>query len=347
MPLIRRKGQECMMKNENPILSVENLTVQFCTKKGTAKVLNGLSFHLKQGEKLGLVGESGVGKSVAAWACLNIIKPPGECVAGKVLYQGENLLEKSEQDLISLRGNEISLTVPRAHSQLNPLLTIGDQLMNSYIAHAGLPRREAKKKAYMAALDILDKVGIPDPKNRMKAYPNELSGGMAQRVVIALALINNPTVLIADDPTGGLDVTIQAQIIELLNEMVTELGTTALIITHHLGLVAQHCDHVAIMYAGQIVESCPTETLFAAACHPYSKSMLSSVRDTGEQWGEEYILPGRPPSPMELPTGCYLNPRCPHATELCRTKEPPYVNIGESHIVKCHFAKKGGAAYDG
>ena len=333
------------MNNEKPILNVEDLTVQFCTKKGTAKVLNGLSFSLRQGEKLGLVGESGVGKSVAAWACLKIIKPPGEIVSGKIEYKGENLFEKSENELISLRGNEISLTVPRAHSQLNPLLTIGRQLMNAYIAHSDLPRREAKKQAYEASINILDKVGIPDPKNRMNAYPNELSGGMAQRVVIALALINKPTVLIADDPTGGLDVTIQAQIIELLNKMVEEMGTTALIITHHLGLVAQHCDHVAIMYAGQIVESCDTETLFASAQHPYRKSMLSSVRDTGDQWGPEFILPGRPPNPMELPGGCYLNPRCPHATELCRSKEPPYVDIGGGHIVKCHFAKEGGVEY--
>lgn len=335
------------MKSDKPILSVRNLTVQFCTKKGTAKVLNGLSFDLNQGEKLGLVGESGVGKSVAAWACLNIIKPPGEIVDGAVEYRGEDLLHKTEAELISIRGNEIGLTVPRAHSQLNPLLPIGNQLMNAYIAHSNLPKREAKKRAYEASIDILNKVGIPDPKNRMKAYPNELSGGMAQRVVIALALINGPAVLIADDPTGGLDVTIQAQIIELLNQMVTETGTTALIITHHLGLVAQHCDHVAIMYAGQIVESCPTEVLFSDAQHPYSKSMLASVRDTGEQWGDEFILPGRPPSPMELPAGCYLNPRCPHASELCRRQEPPYVSISGNHVVKCHFAKQGGVRYDG
>lgn len=334
------------MKDEVPILQVDNLSVQFCTKKGTSKVLNGLSFNLNKGEKLGLVGESGVGKSVAAWACLQIIKPPGEIVSGKVLYKGENLYEKSDDELISIRGNEISLTVPRAHSQLNPLLTIGDQLMNAYIAHSDLPKREAKKRAYEASIDILNKVGIPDPKNRMKAYPNELSGGMAQRVVIALALINKPTVLIADDPTGGLDVTIQAQIIELLNQMVTETGTTALIITHHLGLVAQHCNQIAIMYAGQIVESCSTEELFADAQHPYSKSMLSSVQDTGDQWGPEFILPGRPPNPMELPAGCYLNPRCPYATDLCRSKEPPYVNINPAHMVKCHYAKEGGMCFD-
>lgn len=336
------------MKNEiAPILSVNNLSVEFRTKKGTAKVLNGLSFTLNKGEKLGLVGESGVGKSVAAWACLNIIKPPGEITSGEVIYCGENIFTKTEDELIDLRGNEIGLTVPRAHSQLNPLLTIGEQLKNTYLAHSDLKGKEAKRKAYEASIDILDKVGIPDPKNRMNAYPNELSGGMAQRVVIALALINTPTVLIADDPTGGLDVTIQAQIIELLNNMVTSLGTTALIITHHLGLVAQHCDHVAIMYAGQIVESCSTEILFKNAQHPYSKSMLSSVRDTGEQWGAEYILDGRPPSPMELPTGCYLNPRCPYAADICRESEAPYVDIGGGHIVKCHFAREGGVCFEG
>ena len=262
-----------------------------------------------------------------------------------MLYRGENLMDKSEGELIALRGNEISLTVPRAHSQLNPLLTIGDQLINVYLAHTDARGKEAREKAYKASIEILDKVGIPDPKNRMKAYPGELSGGMAQRVVIALALINTPAVLIADDPTGGLDVTIQAQIIEQLNDMVTSLGTTALIITHHLGLVAQHCDHVAIMYAGQIVESCPTETLFQQAQHPYSKSMLSSVRDTGEQWGPEYILDGRPPSPMALPAGCYLHPRCPYAADQCRCAEPPYVDIGEGHIVKCHFAREGGVCF--
>lgn len=335
-----------MKNNETPILSVENLSEEFRTKKGTAKVLNGLSFSLTKGEKLGLVGESGVGKSVAAWACLNIIKPPGEITGGRVLYRGENLMEKSDTELIGLRGNEISLTVPRAHSQLNPLLTIGDQLINTYLAHTDARGKQAKQKAYDASIEILGKVGIPDPKNRMKAYPNELSGGMAQRVVIALALINTPAVLIADDPTGGLDVTIQAQIIEQLNDMVTSLGTTALIITHHLGLVAQHCDHVAIMYAGQIVESCATEILFKDAQHPYSKSMLSSVRDTGAQWGPEYILEGRPPSPMALPTGCYLHPRCPHATDQCRCSQPPYVDIGGGHIVKCHFAREGGVRFE-
>lgn len=328
-----------MEKETDGILRLEDLTIQFPTRIGTAEVLNKLNLKLKKSGKLGLVGESGVGKSVAAWACLNIIKPPGEIVNGSVNYNNENLLKKSQTELEMLRGKEIGLIVPRGHSQLNPLLTIGDQLKNTYMAHNKGSMRQLKSEAEETAIKMLKAVGLPDHEKRMKSYPNELSGGMAQRAVIALALINRPKVLIADDPTAGLDVTIQAQIMELLNNLVTDFGTAVLIITHHLGLVAQHCEDVAIMYAGQIVESSDTMTFFESAKHPYSKSLLASVRGTGKRRNPDDKLKGRLPNPKSLPSGCYLHPRCNIACEICRTTEPQCVMISENHMVKCHFAK--------
>lgn len=327
---------------DNNVLSIKDLHLHFPTRQGLIKTLNGLNLNVPYKGRLGLVGESGVGKSVAAWATINLVKPPGIIVKGQVIYKQKNLLEMDEDQLQKIRGKEIALIVPRAHSQLNPLLPIGNQLMNTYLCHCGEKSKEAQEKAREKAIKNLNAVSIPDSEKRMKAYPSELSGGMAQRVVIAMALMNEPEVLIADDPTAGLDVTIQAQIMQLLNDLVTNLGTSMVIITHHLGLVAQHCDEVAIMYGGQIIETCKTDVFFEDARHPYSITLLSSVKGTKYFNKIEKLLRDGRFDPKNLPKGCLLYPRCKKAKAICESVEPPYVMVDEGHFVKCHNETAGG-----
>lgn len=324
------------------ILRVEELYTSFQVKQGEAKVVNGLSFEVEEGQLLGLVGESGSGKSVAAASIMGRVRKPGTIKSGRVIYRGEvDILQLPEDRARSYRGKEISLIAANARGHLNPLLTVGRQIVDTCIAHGTVKKKEAKA----IAVEMLRAVGIPDPQRRFYSYPHELSGGMAQRCMIAMALVDSPRLLIADDATNGLDVTVQAQIMDLIIQMIKTRKMSGVFITHDLGVVAQCCDQIAIMYCGQIVEQAAVEDFYDAPCHPYSVDLMGSLPENlrGGQRGPGGALV----SPLCLPAGCMYHPRCRAATELCRMRMPELCQISGTHKVRCHhagqLAKKGGA----
>ncbi len=323
-----------------PILSIEGLKTHFFTDAGQLPSVDGVSYQIFPGETLGVVGESGSGKSVTAMSILQLIpQPPGKIVGGKINFKGQDLTKFDEPQMRKIRGNEISVIFQEPMTSLNPVYTVGDQITEAITLHQDLEYPEARA----LAIDMLDKVGIPSPNERIDEYPHQMSGGMKQRVMIAMALACKPQLLIADEPTTALDVTIQAQILDLLSDLQEEIGMSILFITHDLAVVAEVCDHVAVMYAGKIVEYADVVTLFEKPAHPYTIGLFSSLPsieskpvDSGDRLT---VIPGMVPRPQDFPTGCRFRTRCPYATEKC-TEEPPTVELAPGHTAACWVADK-------
>jgi oligopeptide/dipeptide ABC transporter ATP-binding protein len=313
-----------------PLLDVRDLRVEFHTIEGVGRAVNGVDLSVNEQQILGIVGESGSGKSVIGSALVNLVRSPGRIVSGSVSYQGRDLLREPERALQQIRGREIGLIVQNAKSALNPLIPIGHQLINVLRAH----RTREEGIGVDRAVAMLTRVGIPDPAVRLHAYPHQLSGGMAQRVMIAMALSNNPRLLVADEPTSGLDVTIQAQILDLIQALVQEMRSATILITRDLGIVAQYCQAVAVLYAGRIVERAPVRAFFRSPTHPYSEALIKSVAVT-RQRGRK-LLSGASPSIYELPAGCPLHPRCDLVQPICREVMPGLQEISPGHWVRCH-----------
>lgn len=319
------------MISKDNILEVRNLQTSFSTDQGEVRAVDGVSFDVPKGKTIGIVGESGSGKSITSLSILRLLAANGKIKGGEIRFKGEDLVKVSEDRMRKLRGNEISMIFQEPMTSLNPVYTVGQQISESLIHHQGMN----KKQAMVRSVELLKLVGIPSPEKRVKAYPFELSGGMRQRVMIAMSLACDPEILIADEPTTALDVTIQAQILELIKELQDRLGMSVIFITHDLGVVAETCDYVAVMYAGQVVEYSDIRTLFKMPKHPYSIGLLNSL--PRHDIDQEKLVPikGNVPSPHEMPTGCRFAPRCPAATDLCRAKMPELMTDGEGNQIRC------------
>lgn len=314
------------------LLEVKNLQTHFTTKRGTSKAVDGIDFTLHKGETLGIVGESGCGKSITSLSILRLIpSPPGKIAGGEILFKGRNLVEIPESEMRKLRGNEISMIFQEPMTSLNPVLPVGEQIAEAIRLHQKFSKKEAAKQA----VEMLRLVGIPSPEKRAKQEPFQLSGGMRQRVMIAMALSCNPEVLIADEPTTALDVTIQAQILRLMKDLQVRLGMGVILITHDLGVVAETCDKVAVMYAGNIVEHATTEALFETPLHPYTQGLLASLPKIHEDQEELYTIEGNVPSAFNMPPGCRFATRCPFATQLCHEQKPDLIAHDSGSSVRC------------
>jgi len=327
---------ESRLKPE-PLLEVDDLRVYFKTASGLLRAVDGVSFQIGRGEILGLVGESGSGKTITAYSILRLVPvPPGEYAGGTILFKGTDLLKLSEREIRNVRGSQISIVFQEPAQSLNPIMTIGDQISEVIVQHGGASKRRARD----IAVEMLRRVGIGSPERRFLAYPHELSGGMIQRAMIAMSLVCNPQLLIADEPTTALDVTIQAQILELLADLQRELNMSVLIITHDLGVIGKIADRVAVMYAGRIVEYATVRDLFSQPKHPYTSGLFQSLpRLAGDGTRQPLpVIPGGVPSPLEESSECRFRPRCPMAQEICKT-EPPLRQIGPAHLSACHFAE--------
>jgi len=315
------------------LLQVKDLTTQFFTEEGVVHAVDGVSYDVEEGETLGLVGESGSGKSVSALSILRLIpNPPGKIVKGEVLFEGDDILKMDEEEIRHIRGNRIAMVFQEPMTSLNPVLTIGRQLTEALELHLKMDASAAKKRA----AELLDMVGIPAGGSRLNDYPHQFSGGMRQRVMIAMALSCNPKLLLADEPTTALDVTIQAQVLEIMARLSRELGTAVIIITHNLGVVARYADRVNVMYAGKIVETAKAPELYANPRHPYTIGLLKSVPRL-DQGKKDRLVPidGVPPDLVHRPAGCSFAPRCAYKIEKCLTDEPPLLNVGEKHESAC------------
>ncbi|MGY3714610.1 ABC transporter ATP-binding protein [Sutcliffiella cohnii] len=313
------------------LLEVNNLKTHFFTENGVIPSVNGVSFEIKKGETIAVVGESGCGKSVTSLSIMGLVGSPGKIVDGEILFEGRDITKLSKRELRKLRGNEIAMIFQEPLTSLNPLFTVGNQLSESIKLHQGLSKQDAKVKS----IEMLQKVGIPRADKVYSSYPHSLSGGMRQRVMIAMALSCNPKLLIADEPTTALDVTIQAQILELMRNLTRENDTSIMLITHDLGVVAEMVDTVIVMYAGQVVEHTDVYTLFHNPKHPYTKGLLDSTPKIHERKDELQSIEGTVPSPANMPVGCKFNPRCPFATEKCVTQEPELTDVEKNHKVRC------------
>jgi oligopeptide transport system ATP-binding protein len=322
--------------NNGNILTVNNLKTYFQTEDGIVKAVDGITFELKRGETLGIVGESGSGKSVTNLSIMRLIpEPPGKIVDGKIIFDGIDVRSLSIEEVRKIRGKRIAMIFQDPMTSLNPFLKISTQLMEVTQLHLG----HSKQEAYQHAIKMLEIVGIPDAKSRVEGYPHEFSGGMRQRVMIAMALSCDPELLIADEPTTALDVTIQAQILELIKDLRTRMGTSVILITHDLGVVAGMTDKIIVMYAGKVFEQATTRELFATPANPYTKGLLKSVPNPdADVEGDLYQIPGLPPDVAHLPAGCPFAPRCEKAQDICRSEFPPFVQINENHSSLCHFA---------
>ena len=345
-----------------PLLDVKHLCVHFHTFEGTAKVLEDVSFSLDAGDTLGLVGESGCGKSVTAQAIIGLLpRPPAEVPQGEIRFEGSDLLRTPEAELRALRGTRISMVFQDPMSYLNPVFTIGEQMVDVILAHRGnglrgladavgkrLWGRQDIRAARETAADLLRQVNIPQPEQRLGHYPHEFSGGMRQRVLLAMALAGAPRLLLADEPTTALDVTIQAQILRLLESLVTRQGISVLLISHDLGVVSRLCRRVAVMYAGTIAETAEARTLFRRPLHPYTQGLLRAIPRNSRRQQALGAIPGTIPGLLAPPSGCRFHPRCPHATAVCREASPPPVMVEAGHAVCCHLypAPAAGAARD-
>ncbi|HEX6747132.1 MAG TPA: ABC transporter ATP-binding protein [Longimicrobium sp.] len=325
-----------------PILQVENLRTWFRTDAGLARAVDGVSFHVNPGETLGIVGESGSGKSVTSLSVMRLIpQPPGEIHPGsKILFRNEagemeDLVLAPEKRMRQIRGNDIAMIFQEPMTSLNPVFKVGEQIVESLRLHQNLGKKEARERA----IDMLQLVGIPIPHQRVDEYPHQLSGGMRQRVMIAMALACNPKLLIADEPTTALDVTIQAQILELLNRLQEELGMSIILITHDLGVVAETCDRVIVMYAGQVFEEGPVDDVFHDPQNPYTEGLLRSMPKLGEEVERLAVIPGVVPSPTNWPAGCRFRDRCPYGWEKTEREEPPLFEIGPGRRNKCWLVK--------
>ncbi|WP_045523204.1 ABC transporter ATP-binding protein [Neobacillus niacini] len=321
-----------MPEKNKPILEVKGLKTHFSTKRGVSKAVDGIDFSLYKGETLGIVGESGCGKSITSLSILRLIpSPPGKIAGGQVLFKGRDLVQISEDEMRKVRGNEISMIFQEPMTSLNPVLPVGEQIAEALRLHQKMGRKAAWEKA----VEMLKLVGIPSPEKRAKQEPFQLSGGMRQRVMIAMALACNPEVLIADEPTTALDVTIQAQILELIKDLQNKLGMGVIMITHDLGVVAETCDTVAVMYAGNIIEHAPTEKIFANPRHPYTQGLLDSLPKIHEDQEELQTIEGSVPSPYNMPAGCRFASRCTHQQPICHQQQPELIEQNDGVKVRC------------
>ncbi len=321
------------------LLEVKNLRTYFFTDEGIVKAVDDVSFGLKKGESLGIVGESGSGKSVTALSIMRLIQdPPGKIIGGEIIFRGEDLLKKKEEEMREVRGNKISMVFQDPMTSLNPVFTIGDQIMEAIILHQKLDKVSARKKA----IEMLEIVRIPEASKRIDEYPHQFSGGMRQRVMIAMALSCNPEILIADEPTTALDVTIQAQIIELIKQLQKDLGMSLILITHDMGIVAESCQNVLVMYAGKVVEYADVRTIFKKPSHPYTIGLLESVPRLDVRKERLKAIEGQPPDLVALPNYCYYAERCPYKTERCLEEIPDLIEVEPGHYSRCLYAKEIG-----
>ncbi len=322
-------------QNHQPLLEVRNLKTYFFTDDGVVKAVDGVDFHVMPGEILGLVGESGCGKSVTSFSIMRLVDDPGRVVDGEVYFQGRNLLALSDEEMVHMRGNRMSMIFQQPQSSLNPVFTVGAQIAEVFQIHSDL----SKNEAWQRAVDLLKLVGIPDAESKAHAYPHEMSGGQAQRVMIAMALALKPSLLIADEPTTALDVTIQAQILDLIMDLRDRLGTSVILITHDLGLIAEMADRVAVMYAGRIIEQAETTALFKHPKHPYTQGLIDSVPILGQVKERLATIPGSVPNLIDLPPGCRFAPRCQarleYELQICTAVEPDLINVASNHLARC------------
>jgi oligopeptide/dipeptide ABC transporter ATP-binding protein len=323
------------MINNKPLLEVKNLKTYFYTEDGVVRAVDGVNFEVYPGEVLGLVGESGCGKSVTSLSIMRLISKPGKIDEGEILLDGENLLKLPEEEMIKVRGNRISMIFQQPQTALNPVFKVGDQLAEVLNVHQDL----GKEAGWKRAVQLLKMVGVPDPERRAEAYPHELSGGMAQRVMIAMALACVPELLIADEPTTALDVTIQAQILDLMRDLRREMGTSVILITHDLGVVAEMAERVAVMYAGEIVEQTDVNTLFDQPLHPYTQGLIGSIPILGQIKERLDVIPGSVPNLINLPQGCRFAPRCQarfkYGLSICTEIKPDLDEVKQGHLVRC------------
>ena len=320
--------------DNNHLLDIQNLKTYFSVRGQTAKAVDDIDLTIRPGQTLGLVGESGCGKSVTAHSIIQLIPhPPGKIVGGKIFFEGDNLLDYSEARMRKIRGNRISMIFQEPMTSLNPVFTVGNQVAEVIRLHQGLSRKDTQKRV----IEMFQLVGIPAPEARLTDYPHQMSGGMRQRVMIAMALACSPRLMIADEPTTALDVTIQAQILDLMNKLKEETGAAILFITHDLGVVAEMAQHVAVMYAGKMVEFADVNTLFSNPNHPYTIGLLESIPTVGRKTsdGKLSTISGTVPSLYNLPQGCLFSDRCPDAFGDCRSIEPQMYNVGKNHIARC------------
>ena len=317
----------------DPLISINDLKTYYFTEEGSVKAVDRVSLEIKKGEVLGLVGESGCGKSTASHSIMRLIKRPGKIVGGKIWFEGKDLLSINNEEMRKIRGAEISMIFQNPMSSLNPVFTVENQIAEVIKLHQNVTKTEIKKRI----AEIMSKVGIPDPIERMKDYPHEYSGGMAQRVMIAMALSCNPKLLIADEPTTNLDVTIQAQILELMKELRKDFGASILLIGHDLGVMSELADRIAVMYAGKLVECSDLTGLFQKPKHPYTKALLESIPRLDVQTERLRIIPGTVPRLIEPPPGCRFHPRCEYAMEICSEQEPQLAEVEKEHAVACHL----------
>jgi len=317
------------------ILDVQDLKTYFYTEDGVVKAVDGVDFSVKKGEVLGLVGESGCGKSVSSFSILRLVSPPGRVTGGRILFEGKDILKLTKDEMVKVRGDRISMIFQQPQSSLNPVFRVGDQVAEVLMIHKGLK----KKEAWARAVELLAQVGIPDPVKKAYAYPHEMSGGQAQRVMIAMALALSPRLLIADEPTTALDVTIQAQILDLIQELREKTETAVILITHDLGIIAEMADRVAVMYAGEIVEYASAEPVFAHPMHPYTRGLIGSIPVLGKVVDRLEVIPGLVPNLIDLPSGCRFAPRCKlreqHGLVICEQRKPELVEVEADHKVRC------------
>ncbi|MEI6857706.1 ABC transporter ATP-binding protein [Psychrilyobacter sp.] len=327
------------MKTQENLLEIRNLHTYFFTNKGTIKAVNGVDMEIQRGKTLGVVGESGSGKSITSFSILRLIEDPGDIVDGSIMFDGQELLDYTEDEMRSIRGNEISMIFQEPMTSLNPVLKIGEQLGEPLILHQGMN----KKQAWARSVELLREVKIPEPEGVVHNYPHQLSGGMRQRVMIAMALACEPKLLIADEPTTALDVTIQAQIFNLMNDLKKKHNTAILFITHDLGAIAELADDVVVMYTGEAVEKAPVEILFSKISkfsHPYKEGLLNSIPKLNEEVVYLDQIDGSVPHPLNLPIGCRFAPRCKFATQKCIDKKPNLVEVEENHLIRCFYPNK-------
>lgn len=327
----------------DPLLAVDDLVTTFSTEEGLVTPVDGVSFTVEQGETVGVVGESGCGKSVTSLSILRLVpSPPGRIAQGRILFEGQDLLTLSEREMRAIRGRDIAMIFQEPMTSLNPVFTCGDQILEALRRHQKVSATEARDQA----LELLHLVGIPLPEQRLGAYPHQLSGGMRQRIMIAMALCCHPRLLIADEPTTALDVTIQAQILDLLRHLKKQLSMAVLLITHDLGVVAETAERVVVMYAGKVVEEAPVRTLFHTPRHPYTEGLLRSIPRLDERRESLPVIEGMVPNLLDLPSGCRFHPRCPRAERRCREEAPALRSFGEGHRVACWqaFGERGHAA---
>jgi peptide/nickel transport system ATP-binding protein len=317
-----------------PLLEVKDLRVQFPTDDGLVKAVDGVSFSLQQGETLGIVGESGSGKSVSSLTIMGLVPKSQANISGQVIFEGQDLLQLSPTEMRQVRGKKISMIFQDPMTSLHPFYRVGDQIAESILEHEDVSKKEAAERA----VDMLSKVNIPQPKDRANQFPHEFSGGMRQRAMIAMALALNPDLLIADEPTTALDVTVQAQILDLIDSLRSEFGAAVIIITHDLGVVAEHCDNIQVMYAGRAIEYGRTEDIFYHPHHPYTWGLLQSIPKLGEETDRLTPIRGLPPSLINLPKGCSFAPRCPYVFDRCREESPALLPSDTYHASACHLS---------